>query len=192
MKLSILIPTIRRHTAKLERLKHQLWQQSRPYLEHIEYLIDPDETASIGLKRNRLLDRARGQYLCFIDSDDRLAEGYIDRIMEGIEKNVDCCSLKGVITTNGTHPAIFEHSLMYDSYDTNQWAEYDKGEVKYERFPNHLNCIKADVAKLFRFRDKSYGEDTDWATIVNRSGLLKTEHYISDVIYYYDYIPQKP
>lgn len=190
MKLSILIPTIRRHTRLFEILHRDLWQQIYPYSQKIELLIDDNEYDSIGLKRNRLLDRSRGEYICFIDSDDHISKNYISLVMEGIDKSVDCCSLKGVITTNGQHAAFFEHSIKYPAYRTNEAASYEAGEIKYERFPNHLNVIKSEIAKLFRFRDKSFGEDTDWATLVHRSGLITKEHYISEVIYYYQYVPQ--
>lgn len=187
MKLSILIPTIRRHTRKHGILCDQIWRQMRPYMEQVEVLSDDHETDSIGRKRNRLLDRARGEYICFIDADDRISDNYLAAVMEGIEKKVDCCSLKGIITTNGKHPALFEHSIKYKEYLTNQGAVYESNEIKYERFPNHLNCISSEIAKLFRFRDKSHGEDTDWATLIHRSGLISSEHYIPEVIYFYDY-----
>jgi len=82
---------------------------------------------------------------------------------------------------------MFEHSIRYNAYKTNP----DGYEVRYERFPNHLNCIKSSIAKQFIFPEKNHGEDTDWATQVHRSGLIQTEHYIKEVIYYYDYISNK-
>lgn len=187
MRLSILIPTIRRHTRKYSILLDQIYRQFRPFMQDIEVLHDDHETDSIGRKRNRLLERAKGEYVCFIDADDRISDNYLTAVMEGVDKGVDCCSLKGIITTNGKHPSLFEHSLKYQEYATNTGADFERGEVKYERFPNHLNCIHGGIARLFRFRDKSHGEDTDWATLIHKSGLIKSEHYISDVIYFYDY-----
>ena len=61
----------------------------------------------------------------------------------------------------------------------------------YERYPNHLNCIKSSIAKQFKFPEINFGEDTLWADKVFKSGLIKTEHFIDKVIYHYKYITNK-
>ena len=78
---------------------------------------------------------------------------------------------------------IFEHSIDYKEYKTNP----PTFAITYERYPNHLNVIKTDIAKQFKFPEISFGEDTSFATQVFKSGLLKTEGYIGDVIYHYKY-----
>lgn len=141
---------------------------------------------SIGYKRNWLLDKAEGEYVAFFDDDDIPSKDYIKHIMEGINKGVDCVSLRGVITWDGQNPEIFEHSIKYDEYRTNH-----TGVPKYERFPNHLNAIKASIAKQFKFPEINHGEDTDWATQIKNSGLIKTEHYVDAVTYHYQYVTNK-
>lgn len=183
--LSILIPTIKRHDRLFNLLKFELFSQILPYKDQIEVLWDDHETDSIGAKRNRLLERATGEYIAFIDADDKVSINYIDLVMEGVEKGVDCCSLRGVYTENGREDGIFEHSLKYDKWETVE------GEPKYLRFPNHLNTIKASIAKQFKFPEKNHGEDFDWSAIVHESGLLKTEHYINEILYFYNYISNK-
>jgi glycosyltransferase involved in cell wall biosynthesis len=138
---------------------------------------------SIGGKRNALLTWARGKYVAMIDDDDRVSDNYIDLLMEGIKKDVDCCSLKGIITFDGERPKEFWHYLGCETYHETPEA--------YHRFPNHLNCIRASIAKQFKFPEISHGEDTDWATQLKRSGLLKTEHRIDEVIYFYNYKSKK-
>lgn len=183
--LSLLIPHTTAYDKYLQILQNTLYPQLDPTIE-VLYDIDGGQK-SIGAKRNDLLQKAKGKYVAFIDSDDRVSPDYIDLIMEGIEKEVDCCSLKGIITENGRNPFIFEHSIKYKAYKTNP----DESPVKYERFPNHLNAIKADIAKQFTFPEKNHGEDTDWATQIFKSGLLKTEHYIPEILYYYDFRSKK-
>lgn len=187
MKLSILIPLIKKHDRFFTVLRTQLASQILPYAGDIEVLVDDSEYDTIGEKRNRLLERATGEYLCFFDSDDKPSPTYIESIMKGIEYNVDCCSLKGVITWDGENPEYFEHSIMYNEYKTVP-ASFDKGEIRYERFPNHLNVIKASIAKQFSFPEKNFSEDTEWAVKIHKSGLLEIEHYIPEVIYYYLYV----
>lgn len=188
--LSILIPYIRKHEAFFIKLKFELTSQILPFAGRIELIYDNHEYDSIGTKRNRLLQKAEGKYTAFIDADDRIATNYIQQLMVGIDNDVDCCSLKGVITTNGQEPHFFEHSIRYNEYRTNTNADYKAGDVRYERYPNHLNTIRSSVAKLFKFPETNWGEDTDFATQIHKSGLLKTEHYIADVIYNYDYVPK--
>lgn len=182
MQLSILIPTVKRHTRYLINLIKEFNLQSIPYAEQVEILIDYSEIDSIGEKRNRLLDKAKGKYIAFFDSDDWPSKKYIQLIMEGINKNVDCCSLRGIITVDGSDPQNFEHSIKYDKWETVE------GEIKYLRFPNHLNCLKASIAKRFKFPEKNFSEDFDWSTMVHESKLIKTEYYIPETIYHYKYL----
>ena len=190
IKLSILIPTTEDRKPFLKRLMDNLAPQVADYFPFIEVLQnDSPKPVSIGTKRNELLQRAKGKYVCFIDDDDLVAGNYINLLMEGITKDVDCCSLKGIITEDGNNPLIFEHALKYKVWLTN--ATSKEGEVRYERNPNHLNCIRASIAKQFSFPEKNQGEDHDWSTQVHKSGLIKSEHYIDQVIYYYDYRSNK-
>ena len=182
MKLSLLIPTtpdrhtyvvlLRREIARqVEELK--AWAQVEVLLEEDNY------EHSIGWKRNMLLQRASGEYLAFIDSDDRVANNYLENVMKGIDKGADCCSLRGIITFDGRNGKPFIHSMLYNAYT--------EDEAAYYRYPNHLNCMKASIAKQFKFPEINHGEDTDWATQIHRSGLLKTEYDITDILYYYDW-----
>lgn len=188
-KLSILICHTPGREHFLSRLKQRVWPQIGTVAE---IRIDPDPHVSIGAKRNALLEEAEGDYVCFIDDDDLVSDNYVRLLMEGIEKGVDCCSLKGIITEDGKNPLIFEHSIRYKEYRTVIGEDNTTpGFVRYERYPNHLNCIKASIAKQFRFPEKNHSEDTEWATMIHKSGLLKAEHYIPQVIYYYEYISRK-
>jgi glycosyltransferase involved in cell wall biosynthesis len=148
----------------------------------VKVFIDDSRYKKIGTKRNDLLARADGKYVAFIDDDDLISKDYVKQLMQGIKQDVDCCSLKGIITEDGQNPLIFEHSIKYQEYRTTTG-----GEVRYERYPNHLNCIKASIAKSFHFPEKNHGEDTNWATQIFKSGMIKTEHYIPYVIYHYEY-----
>lgn len=182
MKLSILIPSLNSRHESFGRLVNELDRQANGLPIEINYLIDNGE-ATIGEKRNRLLLKSAGEYTCFIDDDDRVSKNYIDLLIEGIEKGVDCCSLVGEITFDGKSPKRFEHSIRHNKYD----------EVNgvYIRYPNHLNCIKGEISRGFLFPLTDFGEDTEWATQIHKAGVIKTEHWIEQTIYYYDYISKK-
>lgn len=181
--LSILIPTIDERKYSFKKLCERL-RASCDYelLQQIEIISDDrGRYISIGQKRNDLLKKAEGKYVCFFDDDDRPCENYVNKLLKAISSDPDCVSLRGIITVDGKDPQIFEHSIKYTAYRTTL------NEVKYERYPNHLNTIRASIAKQFKFPEISFGEDTDWATQIYKSGLLKTEVYLSEVIYYYQY-----
>lgn len=185
MKLSILICGLSNRVESREILLSELSKQYKG--NDIEVITEVDNGAmSIGYKRNLLLSKAKGEYLCFIDDDDEISSDYILKALTALGHNPDCCSLTGVYTTNGDNPEIFEHSIQYKEYKTNKF-----GAVTYERYPNHLNIIRSSIAKKFRFLEISHGEDTDWATQIFNSGLLKTEATIKGVIYHYKFKTNK-
>lgn len=187
MTISILVCTIPSRYAMWGKLQTEFWRQALPYAGEIELLYDNRISVSVGEKRNDLKKRATGKYLMYHDDDDFPAPNYIELLMKAAETDCDCASLKGVITYDGQRAEIFEHSLKYKAWKTNP----NGAEIKHERFPNHLNMIRSEIAKQFDFPEKSHGEDYDWSTLVHNSGLLKTEYYIPDVIYYYNFIQHK-
>lgn len=181
--LSILIPTVVGREHFLEKLRSVLNPQLTEEVEVIEQ--KDDKEISIGKKRQELLEKATGEYVAFIDDDDMISQDYIESILKALESKPDCVSLKGVITINGKNPKVFEHSLKYTAYRTTN------NHITYERFPNHLNTIKRSIAILVKFKDIRYSEDTDWATRLYNTGLLKKESYIDKILYNYNYFSRK-
>lgn len=188
-ELSILVCRMPSRYAMWGRLQTELYSQILPYAGLIQVLSDDNTYMTIGQKRNKLLNDADGEYVCFIDDDDEVSPNYISLLMQAIELDCDCASLLGEITFNGKDAALFEHSIKYNEYKTN--TRVSETGITYERYPNHLNMIKASIAKQFKFPEINHGEDTDWATQIHKSGLLKTEYYINEVIYYYKFITNK-
>lgn len=206
MKLSILTPSLtlrdKYYKNLLEQIKKQLtldncqdaeirpfWKENFDYFryefkEEVEFiLMIDDKENTIGYKRNKLLEYAKGDYLCFVDCDDRISENYFELLLKAIKTNPDCCSLNGIITTDGINAKEFKHSIKYTSW-------YEENNIYY-RPPNHLNCIKSEIAKQFLFPETNSGEDMDWSLKIQRSGLLKNECEIKETLYYYDYISNK-
>lgn len=186
-KLSILICTIPSRQASFGRLITELRSQMLVYAPEVGIISNASAELSIGAKRNWLLDKADSDYVAYIDDDDMIFENYIDLLMHAAYSDCDCASLKGIITFDGKGDKVFEHSIKYK-----EWRTVVGKEVTYERYPNHLNMIKSSIAKQFKFPEINHGEDADWSTQIHKSGLLKKEFYIPDIIYYYRYISNKP
>jgi hypothetical protein len=183
IKLSILICMTHDRADFLTRL---LWILN-PQIDGkpIEVLTNYEDI-SIGAKRNSLLESSKGEYVCFVDSDDLVCSEYVDLFEEAIIDKPDACSLLGVITFDGSNPEIFEHSVKY-----NEWKTNDTGGVKYERYINHLNFIKREIAIQIKYPDISHGEDKSWSDALRLSGLVKSEKEISKVLYHYEYRSKK-
>lgn len=183
---SILICTLEERKTSFERLYKKLMHQieSCGLEKEIEILwfLDNRE-ASVGYKRNFLLQASRGEYINFIDDDDDIHDNYIGMIYEKLKKGPDCVSLLGIITTDNRRSKKFIHSIRYKTY-------FEKSGV-YFRPPNHLNPIKRSIAIQFPFPDKYFGEDTDWAMQIARSGLIKTEGEIKVPYYFYNFTSRK-
>lgn len=189
MKLSILIPTLEKRAVQFEALHSELTKQAIECsaVEEVEILVEKDNgEKTIGKKRNDLLQRAKGKYACFFDDDDTPARDYLSKILKAIEEDKDCCSFTGVITFDGQSPELFEHSLKYPEWRTNE-----TGVPKYERYPNHLNVIKTEISNKFLFPLTYHGEDHDWSTQIHKAGVLKSEAKIEGVIYHYQYVTKK-
>lgn len=174
-KLSILICSMSSRVDKLNKLMNVLSPQVN---DDVEILIKTDDgEIQIGKKRNLLLEEASGDYVCFVDDDDLVSTDYVSKILEATKNNPDCCGLQGIITFQGQCPRMFIHSLQYK-----EW--FEKNNIYY-RCPNHLNPIKREIALKVKFPESNFGEDKDFSVRV--LPLLKTESFISGVIYHYLY-----
>lgn len=195
-KLAILIPTIESEdpTKDRQEMLHKLLTELDKQIVRAKATDDivivpyaDDGTKTTGAKRNMLLQvgiRA-AEYVAFFDDDDYPGDTYIKCLMAGINGGFDCCSLRGVMLTDGENPELFEHSIRYGA-----WATTDS-HIKYERYPNHLNCIKSSIAKGFKFPEVDHGEDKVFSDAMHQAGVIKSEYYTDDVIYVYQYNTKK-
>lgn len=175
--LTILIPTLETRKQFLERLTQVLLSQCNEHDVKILKHLDKGEK-KIGTKRNELLDGCETEYCVFIDDDDLVASDYVEKVMEGIKKGVDVVTFKGIITSEGKRPETFIHKLG---------LKYTQQPGIYFRPPNHLNPMKTEYARQIRFPELSHGEDSDFCKRLQESGLLKTEYYIDESLYFYQF-----
>ncbi len=179
-KLTILICSLNRRKKYLERLIDVLRPQINSFVE-VLCSVDNGEL-SIGKKRQTLLERATGEYVCFIDDDDLISSNYISLILNAIETKPDVVGMHLIMKTDGKLSGKTYHSLKYNSW-------YDEpGESPswrfYYRNPNHLNPVKRKLALEVGYPDISLGEDRDYS--MRLLPLLKTESYIDQSIYTYE------
>lgn len=174
LKLSILIATMPSRKAKFLSLMARLGRQID---SRVEIISDPSMEYNIGVKRNKLLERAQGEYVVFIDDDDKISSNYIRKILAAIGNGSDCIGISGVITTNGRKQMQWHISKDYGS-----WHQKDR---VYYRTPNHISPVKRELALQVRFPEVRFGEDYDYS--MRLLPLLQTETKVQGNIYHYDY-----
>lgn len=176
LKLSILIATMPSRQAQFNSLMGNLYKQIEIHPE-VEVVCDSSMQYNIGIKRNNLLEQAKGEYVVFCDDDDLVSPNYISKILTACETGADCIGISGFITTNGRNRKEWHISKDYGSW-------YERGGVYY-RTPNHISPVKRELALQAGFPEIAFGEDAEYSRRL--LPLLKTETKVEGNIYHYDY-----
>ena len=182
IKLSILILSItERVDTYLKFLIDKLNMQIKNRPIELVVLLD-NQKNTIGSKRNQLLENAQGEYICFIDDDDDIADTYVAKIIKALKKRPDCVvfdswvTMKKKKTKNNVKGKICKFGIEYENKNQNE---------EYQRLPNHLMVIKKSLLQDIRFLNTNFGEDTDWSEKIKHR-IIKQER-IDDILYYYNY-----
>jgi hypothetical protein len=183
LRLSVLICTLPSRSALLDKLVDELYAQADSEGWDIEVIVDSRTNITVGAKRQALLERSRGDYVCFVDDDDWIAHDYVGRICRAIisELSPDCIAISGVMTTAGAVPEPFYNSIANTEWHSKDGAHY--------RTPTHLSPVKRELALQAGFSSMSYGEDHDYSQRLRP--LLKTEASTGRApLYFYFYQPK--
>jgi len=176
---SVLIPTMPGREAGLMRLVRSIREKVDRICPgiRVEFCLafDNRET-SVGLKRQDLVQKAKGKYCSFIDDDDEITDEYIEDLHMTIQGSYHVMRLRGRID-----PYTFTHSLANTLH-----SSMAIGEV-FLRPPNHLNPMMTDVAKLVHYKDATRGEDLEWTIRMARAGFLTHEYQTDSSRIHYIY-----
>lgn len=181
--LSILVCSINtRYDNFLLKIEDQLFKQyealSDEDRERVEILVLTDnKQMMLGHKRNTMVNIAQGKYITFVDDDDRVAEDYIQELLNATASDADSIVFQAAVSLNGALPKTCYYSKDYGH-------DYNKDDGYY-RIPNHICCIKREVSLKSSFPNVLYGEDAGYGKVLLPH--LKTEHKIDKILYYYDY-----
>lgn len=178
-KLSILVTTLSSRAPLLGELLGKLRRQLMPNVEVVVF--EDNKEFSVGWKRNKLIDEARGEFICFVDDDDDIADDYVLQIMTAIEKhpNIDCIGFRGLLSIAGRGSHQVHYSLE------NQ-GQVESGGTYY-RLPGHLTPLRKAAIARCRFPDQSFGEDADFSAQLMRTKCLKSEAFVDKVLYHYQF-----
>lgn len=183
MKLSILVPSVaERRNTFLPKCLDMLYSQLESLLpeqrKQVEILVLIDnKERMLGSKRNNLIDIAQGEYIAFIDDDDRIEPDYIESLLLAIESDADVITFQVSVSLNNEPAKICYYSKNYN-------RDYNEANT-YHRLPNHICCVKKEVSLKAPFLNIKNGEDSAYSKQLKPH--LKTQYEINKVLYHYDY-----
>lgn len=182
-KLTILIPTLSSRSVKLQELIIELNYQIQNKPVQVLWLGD-NKSMTTGEKRNSLLKIAKGDFITFVDDDDRIADNYIDVLLKAIEENphktVIC--FRGKQTTDGKQDLDFQYNV---NFGRNFKKEID-GQRWKVMLPDHLCCWNR-FRITEQFPDRNLGEDHSWARAMAMTYTEEDQVLLEDYLYFYDY-----
>lgn len=180
MKLSILICSLVSRTelyrALAKGLRGQIDSLEAGDIVEVLVLTDNKEITT-GSKRNKLLQKATGDYIVYIDDDDKVSANYISALLGKMQSNPDVIVFDAHRYHNGKFDRPVKYGIDYEKdFNTARF---------YYRIPNHLMCVKRELALQVPFKDVNFGEDSDYAKRL--LPLLKKQERINEVLYEYWY-----
>lgn len=169
MKLSILTPSIPDRMSHL----HDLRRMTKH--EDVEWLVLIDnKLRSIGKKRQALLELAQGDYIMFLDDDDKINESFFKEVLPAL--TVDLITFEHEAWINGK-------KYIITTGKGNPNEQIHDGKVK--RSPYTSDVWKRELVQSIPFPDTNYGEDYEWAKRAIEN--VDTEHHIDKVLHEYHY-----
>ncbi len=186
--LSILIPSIPERALKFKALNaildsqaHEL--QDKPMLGSVELITDCSESflnggLSIGKKRNGLVQKANGKYLCFLDDDESIAPNYLETLLRLCNNDLDVCTFRSIAKLS-TAWGLIDMRLVYQVND--QFSP----EYIIRRPPWHICPVRSEFAKIYTFKDINNAEDFDWFKKV--LSHCTTEAHTDKILFQYNH-----
>lgn len=179
--LSILTPACWERVKQCQLLADYIAEQiTEPgTVEHL--VLYDNRHRSVGLKRQALLDAARGQYIAFVDDDDDVSSNYVEKLIEAIKQRPEAhvITFEQLATYNGKpFKVTFQHGA------SDQHLQLDgPDDQELIRGPWHVCAWRRDRIAHCQFLDTNYGEDAAW---VKQARMHVTQaHHIPQVLHFY-------
>lgn len=181
MKLSILVCSVmNRRKTFLPEILEQINKQTEG-VNDVEVLVLIDnKTRMLGTKRNDLVRMAQGEYVVFIDDDDKISENYVSHLLKAIDQcngSFDAINFIVNVSINGDPFKPCFYSVEHKK-DFNR-------DNSYHRLPNHIMCLKRSLCLDTPYQPICYGEDSQFSKDI--APKIKSEFDIQLVLYEYHY-----
>lgn len=180
MKLEILIPTVVNRDAEFKRLVDILAPQVAKHKGAVGVLVYWNNYEHpIGDIRQKMQETSQAEYITFIDDDDTVPDYFCDEIVPLLD-GVDHIGYQLDFKRNGRQQLPVYHTIKSRGYYDDSTGFYRKVTPK-DPIRRELS-LKGDYSRADY--TKGLGEETVWMDDV--TDLVKTEHYIDKVMYYYN------
>lgn len=174
-KWSILILTQPSRSEYLKRILSILEPQLRNAAQ-VQLVVQMfDDTLSLGANREKMRREATGEYINFIDDDDVVPADYVEKILPLLD-GVDYIGFRVQCFVDGVPFSKTFHSLQHAGWFSD--AEF------YYRDISHINPMLRKLA-LQSSMEGGFAEDQRWGDALRKLKIVRTEHYIDDVMYLY-------
>lgn len=150
--------------------------------------------AGVSSARNFGIVKAKGEYICFIDADDIVANNYVERLYEELcRENTDIviCSVREIHYENSKKIKLVNKVLKKQKGKILNDLEKLYYNKNFYMGGVYLKIYKTDVIKSnnLKFReDLSFGED--YIFNLEYFELIETYCTISDILYTYNIYPK--
>ncbi len=185
--LTICVAALSSRGAMFQRLFERFKAQVGGHAVELLYCED-DGSAPAGLKRQALLNAARGRYVSFVDDDDLVSSDYIHSICFAT-KNVDI--VPDVITFD------LDYTDIRSGRGKSRWRfgldyadRIELGPKLFGMTANHLCAWKREIAIKVPYSAVWYGDDLFWYKPLHAAGFARVESHISKPLYEYIYRPK--
>lgn len=180
MKLSILVCSVlnRRHNF-LPLILEELNRQTHDKTDVEVICIVDNKTRMLGIKRNDLVNMAQGDYVAFVDDDDKLNPNYVYELLKAVDEceGADVINFIVNVSINGSPFKPCFYTVKHE-YDFNR-------EESYHRLPNHIMAIKRQLCIDTPYKPILRGEDSAFSK--DLAPKIKKEFDILKVLYEYHY-----
>ncbi len=180
MKLSILVCSVlNRRNSFLPLILEELNKQTHDKTDVEVICIVDNKTRMLGIKRNDLVNMAQGDYVAFVDDDDKLSPDYISELLKAIEicDDADVINFIVNVSLNGDPFKPCYYSVTHGH-------DFNRAE-SYHRLPNHIMCIKRQLCIDTPYKPILRGEDSAFSQ--DLLPKIKKEFDILKVLYEYHF-----
>ena len=174
----------------IEKLEKQINNTYLPaYKNEIIYDAMERGLMTIGAKRNKLKNYAKGKYICYIDDDDTISGNYIDLITEGAIFNVDIITFGQDQYINGRYlsTTYINRFLHKQNKESQRFLGTINNETNLSHISYHsgscyhLTPVKREISLQIKFRDVNNLEDHFYSEGIKR--YLQSEYHIPHILY---------
>lgn len=137
-----------------------------------------DGGLSIGKKRQGLVERANGKYLCFLDDDESVSPDYIETLMRMCQSDNDICTFRAIVKMQNFWTLV---DMQLNTLENEQLTP----DKTVSRPPWHVCPVKSVYAKMFGFPDKNAAEDFVWMEKVLK--CCHTETHTERILFQYNH-----